>query len=377
MRSRYTYVFTIFLVPALLALSCRQSEDRWQGTVEALDGVTVVNNPIEPLYGEDALELEEDLTIGEAEGREEYMFSNATSIALDGSDNIYVLDSKEAHIKVYDSQGMYLRTLGTKGQAPGEFQGPRDLTITPQGEILVNDSRARLLKFCDLDGNQLRQVSHARYWSFTKPQVDSSGEILGGYGIIGDKGIFTQHIVKFTETLDEKFTVSSVEIARNPVFNPYFAQQHWTLDQLGQIIWGFPVKYELYVASPEGTRLRTITKDYNPVPITEEEKEKWIEDFYGGEQNIPPDVKVIWDEFRNAFQHISVDDQGRIFVQTYEMDDATGKYLYDVFDPEGRCVTRVGLKSQPLAWKEGKLFAVEEDEDGYQYVTRYKVTWKI
>ena len=377
MRSRCTFVFTFVLVLSILVLSCRQSEDKWQGAIEETDGVTVVNNPIAPLYGEDALELEEDLSIGEAEGREQYMFSNATSVALDGSDNIYVLDSKEAHIKVYNNQGAYLRTLGKKGQAPGEFQGPRDLTITPQGEILVNDSSARLLKFCDLEGNQLRQVSHARYWSFTRPQADSAGEILGGYGIIGDKGIFTQHIVKFTETLDEKFTVSTVEIARNPVFNPYFARQHWTQDQKGQIIWGFPVKYELYVESPEGARRKTIRKDYNPVPITEEEKEKWVEDFYGGEQNIPPDVKVVWDEFRHAFQHLSVDDQGRIFVQTYEIDEETGKSIYDVFDSEGRFVTRIGLRSQPLAWKNGRLYTVEEDEDGYQYVKRYKAIWKI
>lgn len=241
--------------------------------------------------------------------------------------------------------------------------------------MLVNDSRARLLKFFDLKGIPLRQISHAKYWSFSKPQVSNSGEIVGGYGLIEEKGIITQHIVWFTAELDERFTVSTVELARNPEFNPYFARQYWALNRKGNMIWGFPINYELHIVSAEGTLLKTIVKEYNPVPITKEEKDQWIEDFYGGEEKIPPDVKVVWDENRNAFQHISIDDQDRIFVQTYEMDDETGRYIYDVFDSEGKCIARLLMNSQPLVWKNSKLYTVEEDEDGYQYVKRYKVTW--
>jgi hypothetical protein len=360
----------------ILALSCGQRSTEWKGTINEADGVMVVKNPLEPIFGDDAIGLIEDLTIGEAEGSEEYMFSNITSVAVDGLDNIYVLDSKEAHIKVFDRFGKYMHTYGGKGQAPDEFQGPRDLTITPQNEILVNDSGARLLKFFDLDGAPLRQISHARYWSFSKPQVDISGDILGGYGIIGDKGIITQHVVKFTAEFDESFTVSTVELARNPDFNPYFARQYWALTREGNIVWGFPIEYNIHVMDARGRLLQTIQKEYLPVPITEEEKEQWIEDFYGGAQNIPSDVNVVWDEYRNAYQHISLDGQDRIYVQTYELDDATGNSIYDVFDSDGRCLARVVLISPPMAWKGNRLFTREDDEDGYQYVKRYKVSWK-
>jgi hypothetical protein len=377
MRIRRLEVPASLIYLSILILSCSPSNSEWKGLIEIVDGVTIVENPIEPLYGEGVLELSEELSIGEAEGRDEYMFSRVTFVAVDDLDNIYVLDSKEAHIKVFNDDGEYLHTIGNKGQAPDEFQSPRDLTITPQNEILVNDRGARLLKYFDLKGIPLKQISHAKYWSFIKPHVDNSGEIVGGYGIIEEKGIITQHIVKFTADLDERFTVSAVELARNPEFNPYFAQQYWALNRKGHIIWGFPIKYELYEVSSEGTLIKSITKEYNPVHITKDEKDKWIQDFYGGEENIPSDVKVVWDEYRNAFQHISIDDQDRIFVQTYEIDDETGKYYYDVFDSEGQCIARLLLNSQPQAWKNNKLYTVEEDEDGYQYVKRYKVTWNF
>ena len=43
----------------------------------------LVKNPDEPIYGENVFVLEEELSIGEAEGREEYMFSGIQSVTID------------------------------------------------------------------------------------------------------------------------------------------------------------------------------------------------------------------------------------------------------------------------------------------------------
>lgn len=375
MSLRLLFKPAFIIALSILVLSCNQQKTKGQETIEEVDGVTIVKNPAEPRYGDDALELVEDMSIGEVGGREEYMFSQVTSVAVDGLDNIYILDSKEAHIKVFDKVGQYLTAIGKKGQAPDEFQGPRDLTITPQNEILVNDWRVKQLKFLDLKGIPLRQISNAKYWSFSKPQVDTNGEIIARVGVMGE-GIATQHITKFTAELNEKFVASTVETARYPEFNPFYPQLYWVVNQKDHIIWGVPVKYELHVVNPDGTLLKTIMKEHNPVPIKKEEKDKWLEDAYG-EQGAPPDVKIVWSEHHNAFKHLSIDDQDRLFVQTSEMDDETGRHYYDVFDSEGKCITRLLLNSQPLVWKNDKLYTMEEDEDGYQYVKRYKATWII
>ena len=75
---------------------------------------------------------------------------------------------------------------------------------------------------------------------------------------------------------------------------------------------------------------------------------------------------------------LSVDEDGNIFVCTFEKGQKKNSYIYDVFEPQGKYITRVPLKPMPdtlLFWKKRKLYTIEEDEEGYQYVKRYKITW--
>ena len=95
-----------------MLVSCGGGKAGWKGSIDVIEGVTVIKNPIEPLYGIEAFIMEEDLSIGEAEGREEYMFQQISSIAVGPNEDIYVLDGKAKHVKVFDKQGNYIRTIG-------------------------------------------------------------------------------------------------------------------------------------------------------------------------------------------------------------------------------------------------------------------------
>ena len=72
----------LFLSFLLVFVSCQKKEAEWKGTIEEMDGVTVIKNPKEPMYGEDVFSLEEELSIGEAEGKEKYMFSPIRMVLL-------------------------------------------------------------------------------------------------------------------------------------------------------------------------------------------------------------------------------------------------------------------------------------------------------
>jgi hypothetical protein len=65
---------------------------QWKGKIEYKDGVKVIKNSKEPIYGEITLELEEDLIIGN-DVDENYMFFRGVSAAVDSEQNIYVRDS--------------------------------------------------------------------------------------------------------------------------------------------------------------------------------------------------------------------------------------------------------------------------------------------
>jgi hypothetical protein len=51
---------TLFLVFSIFC--CNSQKTEWQGTVEEVDGVKVVKNPKEPMYGEDVFSLAEKLS---------------------------------------------------------------------------------------------------------------------------------------------------------------------------------------------------------------------------------------------------------------------------------------------------------------------------
>ncbi|MFA9455083.1 MAG: hypothetical protein ACERK6_14350, partial [Candidatus Aminicenantaceae bacterium] len=119
----------------------------------------------------------------------------------------------------------------------------------------------------------------------------------------------------------------------------------------------------------DGNKVRSIEHAYKPVRITQEEMEAL-------KKRMPFAVDVQAPKYRPAFQGVTADDEGRIFVATWERPKSGKGYLYDVFDRAGSFVTRIALDSIPRIWKGSKLYTIEEDEDGYPVVKRYGVSWQ-
>jgi len=356
----------------ILFYACQSQKDEWKGEIEKENGVTVVKNPKTPLYEGDVFHLEEDLVIGESEGQEEYMFSEVRDMDVDPDENIYVLDSKETHIQVFDKDGTYLRTIGKKGQGPGEMQSARSLSITPNNEIMVSDWSARSLHFFSLDGKFLKSLNLKGMLWFLKPVADSQNHIIAGYTVM-DQTV-TGYLKIFNPDMTEKKTIFSYELAQYPKVNPFFAQCFWQIDSHDHIIWGYNDTYEINVLKPDGSLFMKILKEYDPVKITEQEKQLFIKSNYGEET--PPGIELSWDSHHNPFIYLSVDDEGRVFVRTYEK-APNGQYYYDVFNSQGKYIAKISLEHRPRVWKKNKLYVISQDEQGYQQVRRYNVTWQL
>jgi len=50
--------------------------------------------------------------------------------------------------------------------------------------------------------------------------------------------------------------------------------------------------------------------------------------------------------------------------------------VLDVFASEGRYIAKISLKVRSRILRNNNLYTLEEDEEEYQVVKRYKVTWK-
>jgi len=156
---KHSLIFIVFIC-TFLSASCRTDRTEkkgpdWKGTIETIDGVTVVKNPIEPIYPEEVLIIEEELSIGYDEEDENYMFTYISHICVDGNGRIYVLDRRESHVKLFDQNGLYIRTIGRQGQGPGEFNRPFFIYY-PRNELLVMEFDR--LSFFSPEGKLLRVV---------------------------------------------------------------------------------------------------------------------------------------------------------------------------------------------------------------------------
>ena len=121
-KSITKYVWLAFILISSLAVGAIDDQKAgWKGQVEEEDGVKVIKNPQDPLYGEIKLELELDLSIGGDVADENYIFYSIREVEVDEQGNIYVLDSRQCRIQIFDKDGKYLQTIGRKGEGPGEF----------------------------------------------------------------------------------------------------------------------------------------------------------------------------------------------------------------------------------------------------------------
>ncbi len=355
----------LFSIIPLIVVGCRGSESLWKGTVVEVDGVTTVKNPKEPMYADtdSILSIKQDLSIGVKEGPAEYMFSQLRDLDVDDDGNIYALDQRESIVKVFNSQGTYVRTIGRKGQGPGEFASAYALSVTPQKHLFVTDVAGRQIAIYTLDGEFVRSISTA-LTRVLFPILDSEECI---YDMIPGQGEATGYeLRKYSQDLKVQRALMTSPSVLTPQkeYRVYAPIIRFDLAPNDNVVFGYPEEYLIKICDSEGHILRHITREYEPIALTQEEKEAVkirtpIQDYT---YDIP--------QAHCAYHQISVDDQGWIFVATFEKYDKG--YYYDVFTPDGRYFAKVGFLFSPVIMKKNKLYAIESDEEGYEIIKRYE-----
>jgi hypothetical protein len=207
---------------------------------------------------------------------------------------------KASYIRVFDKNGEYVRTIGKKGQGPGEMESPIDIKALSRGVLIINDYAQRLLNFFSLNGEHLRNLSTHKYPNFRRPAIDSQGNIVAGFFIGEDE--LKYELAIFDSDLNPVFTVTTYPMlsrASEPTFH-YFEQRRttnlvWNVNEQDQIIWGHMGKYELFVHNPDGKLVKKIVRDYDGIEITNQEKEKLIKDLVG-DNPVPSNINFQFPE---------------------------------------------------------------------------------
>lgn len=92
-------------------------------------------------------------------GKDDY-FYEPSDIEVDPYRSlIYIADSGNNRVLVFDFQGKFLKVIGSKGQGPSEFSNPTGLDILVDGGLAVADVGNNRMQIFDKDGKFVQSIS--------------------------------------------------------------------------------------------------------------------------------------------------------------------------------------------------------------------------
>ena len=365
-------------------LSGCQSQSKIDKTRE--DGVEVVLNHLQPyiIKGESSTPVLEKVFSIDIE-REDLLKIGLTDIEtfdIDEQGNIFIIQwqSKENFVFKFDPQGHFVKSFLRFGQGPGELEYGGRLLVNAEGELMAKDpSKPKFLVY-DRDGHFLREMRLERNFSPT-PLTNGSYFIFWGEDTAEFRkqfvGICTSKFLN-VKILDQIQYPNAMNV-RCPVNRDLLIYRTGS----DKIYIGNTAKgYEIGVYSLEGNLLRKIRKEYKEVAVTEDVKKAYFEPW---PKDDPLRNNFYFTEYWPAFRGLFGDDEGRLFVLTYEAGGIPGEFLYDIFNPEGVFIGRISLanmkqlaapRSFAVKFKKSRLYRLGEKENGYKELVAYKLFWK-
>jgi sugar lactone lactonase YvrE len=84
-------------------------------------------------------------------------FTRPKGIALDSEDNVYVVDAAFQNIQIWNKEGQYLMAFGEGGSDPGQFSLPAGMTIDHQDKLYVVGQLSRRFQVFQYLGEKWKQ----------------------------------------------------------------------------------------------------------------------------------------------------------------------------------------------------------------------------
>ena len=351
--------------------------------IKTEDGIKIISNGSKPKPQKGVpskVTFTEELRFGEGDDPET-SFSQVAFFVVTDEGHVIAGDIKDKKVKVFDAEGNFLRNIGKSGQGPGEFQIPGGLALTPNNELMVEDSIARRLAFFTLEGEFIKNVSMADKMSLLNLVLDADGNYLGRQLGMEDQKMYFE-MKKYDQDLNPVFTMDKIEFeipipGSGVKVDIMDMTTIYLFDSSGNVYYGRNRDYEIKVFKPDGTHSRSIRKDFKPVKVTQEDVDMMLERMPSGMMwGIDPTEFIEFPKEFPPFQMFILDEQDRLFVRTWVKGKEEEAYIVDVFDAEGRFISQFETKLDFRVWKGDKVYGLEENEDGFMVVKRYRVSWE-
>jgi hypothetical protein len=88
-------------------------------------------------------------------------FNFPTNIAVDAEGRVYVVDTGNFRVQIFDDQGKYIKSIGRLGDSPGALARPKGIAVDSEGHIYVVDTAYQNFQVFDQNGQILLAIGGA------------------------------------------------------------------------------------------------------------------------------------------------------------------------------------------------------------------------
>jgi hypothetical protein len=398
---------------------------------------TIVRTAGKPLHAGVA-ELARDLSIGIADGDENYMIGAIDDIAVAANGTMYVLDRSLPAVRVYDAKGKFVKNIGRRGSGPGEFRSAAGIAIAKGGNLLLWDPGNARINVYSPDGETLTS------W----PTMSSSGSASGRALLISDTTgktyvhTFLWHReggrvvrtepgwIRFSATGSLLDTVTgppgpkdaplkaernggSSMMSLNVPFAPsYFVQ----ISPLGYFVTGQTSSLAVNLHMP-GKPITSIRRDVRVQPVSSRERDSARTDVVKKFQDFDPtwswngaDIPktkpaysglyvgadgMLWVEIAKGPEIADSNALGRGNMMITQQRSGAGRgngrgqsfswscpsegwSIYDLYEPSGRYLgqAKVPEKVEPIVMRGDFVWAATCNQDDVPQIVRYRINWR-
>ncbi len=341
------------------------------------------------------------------------LFTSVWEFDVDRAGRFWVFDNSSRSIFQFAPDGSLIRRIGREGAGPGEFRQNGGMVTLADDGLAQWDSRNARISLFDSAGVFQRSMpvpggfstsnglytDHSGQLYLRRPVTDPrEGEILGRMGLValGPDGAFTDSLVPPDLDVPREVYVAQQEGGRSSMSSRYAPTYHWAWLPGGEFVVAHGGRYEMIVVR-KGGRPVVIHRTLAAVPVDPEERgEEEASITYSMRQTEPgwrwngpplPTAKA-------PLVGLATDRDGRIWAQVavaservpeseivppgdslQPMNHFRMPVVYEVFSSDGRFLARVAMPSGArLVDASGdEVWVLGRDEDDLPAVSRYRI----
>lgn len=384
-----------------------ESSSHWSETDSA--GVALVTQRLDTTR---VVELEEVWRIGSVDGDESTQFFQPWDAVFDDEGQVHILDSRNFRVKIFDAaDGTFRSSWGSQGGGPGEFEQLPYLVVRADDRLLIMDGNSRVHVF-HTDGTLVRTIGGTAQippGSFLERIVTHDGSRW----LVGLRKVFDPE--RGEQLSDQPLSLHVLDLEEGTIGEPSglsWSRETEPIEVAGLGIQTFPLygqreaawfdgssrlyrvlgpEYAWEVFAPDGTLLRRVTVETDPVLVQDDELDRYradqeqqcrdqpnpfCENYLA--QAVPAQVEQARGQPKPAVYQFDGTPAGDLLVLRtdlgYDLRGGFQSKTYDLFDPDGRFRGRFTRPPsfRVIAMDDTRLLAVEEDELEVEQVVLYR-----